>query len=215
MPPGRDAHASPSVPLPVQPRGPSVPPPCWGAPPLVLCAHPRASHSQNRGWGLLGHLSSVASDTGKGAAAAAPCPSVCQWCRGWGRERCQQPRGPLSTLVRICLQCLSCTGGSCGCVCPRWRWQRGERPHLRLLQHPGEPLAAGAPRCRSPPGLPRALHVWVCWEGTCIKVSALCPCVPPPACGPGDPGGSPGVPDVPSLCPLASSHRDRGREMMS
>lgn len=66
----------------------------------------------------------------------------------------------------------------------------------------GWPL--GAPRHRSPPRLPPARHAWVCWEGTRIKVSALCQCLLPPAWAAGAQGAV-GVPEGPQggsgLCP--------------
>lgn len=57
------------------------------------------------------------------------------------------------------------------------------------------------PLRRSPPRLPCALHARVCWEGTRIKVSALCPRLPPPAWEPGGPRGSAGGSGGGGLCP--------------
>lgn len=155
-----------------------MPPPCQPGPSRHFVPISGPVTAKNGAGGLPEHPSLVASDTGKGAAAAAaaaPCPCAMGTAGDWGERRARAPWPPEHVGVG-----LSSVPESSG-------WEVGVRGastvvavarEAPLVSPPvsQEGVATVGPRHRSPWRC-RAPRAWICWEGTRIKVSALCPCL--------------------------------------
>lgn len=167
----------PLCPPPHTARGPGLPPPCQPGPSRHFVPISGPVTAKNGAGGPPEHPSLVASDTGKGAAAAAaPCPCARGHSRGIGASAVPAAPWPPEHVGVGLSSVPESSGWEVGvCGASTVVTVAKEAP---LVSPPvsQEGVATVGPCHCSPWGF-HAPRAWICWEGTRIKVSALCPCL--------------------------------------